>query len=113
MMSKVSKRNEPLGLQYAHAPTSSSSLPSPYPPSIRSRTRSRTPTRPEVKKTKDGKIILSPQPEESPNDPLNWSVLRRDAALLSLGLYCMIGGGITTLLAAGFNNVAETYNVSV
>jgi MFS family permease len=113
MMSKATKQNEPLGLRYAHAPTSSSSLPSPYPPSLRSRTRSRTPTRSEVKKTKDGKIILNPQPEQSPNDPLNWAVWRRDAALLTLGLYCMIGGGMTPILAAGFNNVAKTYDVTV
>lgn len=68
---------------------------------------------PDKKKTKDGKIILEPQPDESGNDPLNWSAFRRDAALLSLGFYCMLGGGMTPILAAGFTNVAETYNVSV
>lgn len=67
----------------------------------------------EKKKTKDGKIILDPQPEDSENDPLNWSTLRRDAALLSLGFYCLIGGGITTILAAGFYDVADEYSVSV
>lgn len=46
----------------------------------------------EKKKTGDGKIILEPQPEDSANDPLNWPTWRRDAALLSLGLYCMLGG---------------------
>jgi MFS family permease len=92
-------------------------LPSPYPSSIRStisRASSlRSRARPEKKKTADGKIILDPQPEDSPNDPLNWPAIRRDAALLSLGLYCMIGGGMTPILAAGFNNVATTYNVSI
>lgn len=68
---------------------------------------------PEKKRTKDGKIILEPQPDDSMNDPLNWPTLRRDVALLSLGFYCMIGGGMTPVLAAGFNNVASTYNVSV
>ena len=68
---------------------------------------------PEKKRTKDGKIILEPQPDDSMNDPLNWPTLRRDAALLSLGFYCMVGGGMTPVLAAGFNNVASTYNVSV
>jgi MFS family permease len=33
--------------------------------------------------------------------------------LLSLGFYCMVGGGMTPILAAGFTNVAETYDVSV
>lgn len=61
--------------------------------------------------TDDGTIILEPQPDDSANDPLNWPAWRRDAALLSLGLYCMIGGGMTPLIAAGFHNVAEEYHV--
>lgn len=65
------------------------------------------------KKTSDGKIILDPQPEDGPNDPLNWPTWRRDAALLSIGLYCMLGGGQTSILAAGFTNVAEDYGVPV
>ncbi|KAK3081381.1 hypothetical protein LTS18_007252, partial [Coniosporium uncinatum] len=52
-------------------------------------------------------------PEDSANDPLNWPTWKRDAALLSLGFYCMVGGGMTPILAAGFNDVAATYNVSV
>lgn len=67
----------------------------------------------EKKKTSDGTIILEPQPEESPNDPLNWPTWRRDSALVSLGLYCMVGGGLTPILAAGFTNVAEDYGVPV
>jgi MFS family permease len=66
----------------------------------------------EKKKTDDGKIILEPQPEDSENDPLNWPAWRRDMALLSLGFYCMIGGGLTPLLAAGFTDVAEEYHVT-
>ncbi|KAK7743810.1 hypothetical protein SLS53_003829 [Cytospora paraplurivora] len=65
------------------------------------------------KKTPDGKIILEPQPEESANDPLNWPTWRRDSALISLGLYCMVGGGMTPVLAAGFTNVAADYDVPV
>jgi MFS family permease len=68
---------------------------------------------PEKKKSKNGRFILEPQPDDSANDPLNWPRVRRDLALLSLGFYCMVGGGMTPVLAAGFNNVAETYNVSV
>lgn len=67
----------------------------------------------ELKKTPDGKIVLNPQPEDSSNDPLNWIIWRKDAALLSIGLYCMVGGGVTPLLAAGFSDVASTFNVSV
>lgn len=65
------------------------------------------------KKTTDGKIILEPQPEDAPNDPLNWPKWRRDAALLSIGLYCMVGGGQTSVLAAGFTDIARDYGVPV
>ncbi|OKL63193.1 hypothetical protein UA08_01888 [Talaromyces atroroseus] len=100
-----SNRNQPLGLRNQPAQTSASSFPSPYPPS-------RSPSRPATKKTPDGRIVLHPQPEESMNDPLNWPSWRRDAALLSLGFYCLLGGGMTPVLAAGFNAVATDYNVS-
>jgi hypothetical protein len=93
-------RNEPLGLRSAPARTSHSSLPTGMPEAL--------PYHPQddKKKTGDGKIILEPQPDDSHNDPLNWASWRRDLALLSLGLHCMIGGGITPLIAAGFTNVA-------
>lgn len=55
---------------------------------------------------------MEPQPDDSHNDPLNWPAWRRDSALLSLGLYCMLGGGMTPILAAGFTNVAATYGVT-
>ncbi|KAE8160823.1 hypothetical protein BDV40DRAFT_289784 [Aspergillus tamarii] len=105
-----SNRNEPLGLRHQPQRTSRSSLPSPYPPS-RSSSRTSAKSRPS-KKTADGQIVLDPQPEDSMNDPLNWPVWRRDAALLSLGFYCLMGGGMTPILAAGFTQVAETYGVS-
>ncbi|KAL8645258.1 MAG: hypothetical protein Q9210_006811 [Variospora velana] len=109
------KRNEPLGLRNAPARTSASSLPSPYPPDARPPMPKRASSQSvhEKKKTKDGTMILEPQPDDSMNDPLNWPALRRDVALLSLGFYCMVGGGMTPVLAAGFSDVAETYDVSV
>lgn len=64
------------------------------------------------KRTADG-IILDPQPDDSPNDPLNWAVWRRNAALLCLGWHCLVGGGQTPILAAGFPDVAKTYGVSI
>ncbi|KAL5115182.1 hypothetical protein ACEQ8H_006936 [Pleosporales sp. CAS-2024a] len=112
LLSKTHNRNEPLGLQHAGARTSASSLPSVYGPRPRTASRSsRQP--PEKKRTKDGRFILDPQPEDSANDPLNWRQLRRDLALLSLGFYCMVGGGMTPILAAGFNQVAKTYHVTI
>ncbi|KAE8442086.1 hypothetical protein EG329_003844 [Mollisiaceae sp. DMI_Dod_QoI] len=105
-------RNEPLGLRNAPARTSASSLPAaPLPTPIRRQSRQSKSTEGK-KKTPDGAIILEPQPDDSNNDPLNWPTWRRDAALLSLGIYCMVGGGMTPILAAGFTNVAATYDVT-
>ncbi|KAJ5668285.1 uncharacterized protein N7477_006855 [Penicillium maclennaniae] len=81
----------------------------PTPPS---RSSSRSRGHPQQKKTADGQILLEPQPDDSVNDPLNWPVWQRDSALISLGLYCLIGGGMTPILAAGFSSVADTYDVS-
>lgn len=106
-------RNEPLGLRNAPATTSHSSLPSQFHASSQSRREFRQSKSGEgKKKTKDGAIILEPQPDDSHNDPLNWPAWRRDAALLSLGFYCMVGGGMTPILAAGFTNVAKTYHIT-
>lgn len=107
--------NEPLGLRNTPARTSASSIPSSLPPTTRPPLRRRGTSRSEQekKRTRDGKMILDPQPDDSLNDPLNWPTLRRDVALLSLGFFCMLGGGMTPVLAAGFNNVADTYDVTV
>ncbi|KAK2757304.1 hypothetical protein FQN54_004818 [Arachnomyces sp. PD_36] len=102
-----SNRNEPLGLKHQPERLSTSSFPG-----SRSSSRRRAPPTPQKKRTPDGQIVLDPQPDDSMNDPLNWPMWRRDLALLSLGFYCLMGGGMTTILAAGFNNVSETYGVS-
>jgi len=111
LLSSIHNHNEPLGLQHAHARTSASSLPTEHHPSSRQSSFSRRPL--EKKRTKDGRFILEPQPEDSANDPLNWRQVRRDLALLSLGFYCMVGGGMTPVLAAGFKDVAKTYHVTI
>ncbi|KAI0391713.1 MFS general substrate transporter [Xylariaceae sp. FL0594] len=108
------ERNEPLGLRNAPARTSHSSIPigiTPEPPSSPLPHESNPSD--DKKMTKDGQIILEPQPDDSHNDPLNWPAWRRDCALLSLGLYCMVGGGITPIIAAGFTDVAKDYDIDV
>lgn len=106
-------------MRNAPARTSHSSIPTGFPEPPETPTGRRSPAlsappaptpEPSKKTTKDG-IILNPQPEESANDPLNWPAWRRDCALLSLGFYCMVGGGMTPILAAGFTNVAEDYHI--
>ncbi|KAI1823738.1 major facilitator superfamily domain-containing protein [Xylaria intraflava] len=102
------ERNEPLGLRNAPARTSHSSIAVgilPEPP-MGLATDGK-------KLTKDGRIILEPQPDDSLNDPLNWPVWRRDSALVSLGLFCMVGGGVGPLIAAGFPDVARDLDVDI
>ncbi len=108
MLLLAADHNEPLGLRNAPARTSHSSIPTGIIHQLPDEVIE-TPK----KKTGDGKIILDPQPEDSVNDPLNWPAWRRDLALLSLGLMCMVGGGTTPLLAAGFTDVAKDYGVQV
>ncbi|KPI44170.1 Protein HOL1 [Cyphellophora attinorum] len=104
----LAKTNEPLGVRRQSGDQRPSTMPSqgfePMP--------IEEADVPEKKRTPSGKVILEPQPHDSPNDPLNWSSWRRDAALLSLGFYCAVAGGITPILAAGFKKVAETYHVT-
>ncbi|KAJ5924079.1 hypothetical protein N7466_008266 [Penicillium verhagenii] len=105
----ASDRNEPLGMRHQPQRMSASSLPTSIQPTSRSSSRNAAP---QIKRTADGQIVLEPQPDDSVNDPLNWPVWQRDTALISLGFYCLIGGGMTTILAAGFSDVAATYKVT-
>lgn len=98
--------DEPLGLSSIPRRSSASTLPTGIPwgfadPPVHEHGRG---TRP--KKTSSG-MILDPQPEESANDPLNWPSWRRNFALGSVGLYCIVGGGLAPLLAAGFPAIAR------
>ncbi|KAF8424282.1 major facilitator superfamily domain-containing protein [Tirmania nivea] len=65
-----------------------------------------------LKHTKDGKFVLDPQPDDNPNDPLNWASWRRDIALFCLGWHCLIGGGQTPVLAAGFGQVSNEFQIT-
>ncbi|KAH6686314.1 MFS1 family protein [Plectosphaerella plurivora] len=109
----ASHKNQPLGMRHTHARNSHSTIPTGFFDPEPEPEPEPVPQEDDKKKTKDGKFILEPQPEDSANDPLNWPKWRRDTSLFSLGFYCMVGGGITPLLAAGFYNVADDYGVSV
>lgn len=111
LLSKYSTRNIPLGLQHESARGRSPTRGSITGEADRRRSLSGSIVA-EKKKTSDGQVILDPQPDDSMNDPLNWPTWRRDAALLSLGFYCMVGGGMTPILAAGFHQVAASLNVT-
>lgn len=119
----TSSRNEPLGVDSESVPgpdaeiAPGSTLPADDAPLPRRRRRSRSlsfslsRSRSRIKRTTDGRIVLDPQPTDSANDPLNWPVWRRDAALLSLGFYCALGGGMTPVLAPAYNSVAQAFGV--
>lgn len=107
LLSKFSTRNIPLGLQHESARGRSSTRGSITGESERRRSMSN-----DKKTSSDGQVILDPQPDDSMNDPLNWPAWRRDAALLSLGFYCMVGGGMTPILAAGFHQVSASLDVT-
>lgn len=64
-----------------------------------------------LKRTKTG-VILNPQPHDNPNDPLNWPIWRRDVALLVLGWHCFVGGGQSSMLAAGLTQLGVEFNES-
>lgn len=61
-----------------------------------------------------GNITLSEtQPEQPKNESFKWKLWRRDLALLCLGLCCFVASGMSTVLAAGFSNVAQTYDIGI
>ncbi|SCU89514.1 LANO_0D05248g1_1 [Lachancea nothofagi CBS 11611] len=66
----------------------------------------------EMQTTKEG-IILNPQPSESKRDPLNWPIWRRDLALIVVGWHCFVGGGQTSILAAGTSGLAKEFDRSL
>ncbi|CAK9438609.1 uncharacterized protein LODBEIA_P28330 [Lodderomyces beijingensis] len=55
-------------------------------------------------------VILNPQPHDSPNDPLNWSMWKRDLCLLIIGFASFLGGGMSPLLAAGMNTLVVEFD---
>lgn len=62
-----------------------------------------------MKKSATG-VILNPQPHDSPNDPLNWSVWKRDLCLLIIGFASFLGGGQSPILAAGLGSLATEFD---
>jgi MFS family permease len=65
-----------------------------------------------VKKSATG-VILNPQPQDNPNDPLNWPIWKRDICLIIIGFQSFIGGGQSSLLAAGMSKLTEEFHSSL
>lgn len=66
-----------------------------------------------LKHTKDGKIVLSPQPSDDPCDPLNWPWWRRNLSYGMIVLMVFLALAHTPALAPMTIELAEQYQVSV
>lgn len=64
-----------------------------------------------LKRTNTG-IILHPQPQDNPNDPLNWPILTKDLCFLIIGFQTFLGGGQTPILAAGLGQLGTEFHKS-
>ncbi|KUJ20891.1 MFS general substrate transporter [Mollisia scopiformis] len=58
-------------------------------------------------------VILVPQPSDSPNDPLNWPLWKKDGILLIVGLSAAVVGAFGPMLSPGFLVIAASLNISV
>ncbi|KAI1475163.1 MFS general substrate transporter [Daldinia eschscholtzii] len=58
-------------------------------------------------------IILTPQPSDSPNDPLNWPTWRKDVILVIVGLSAGVVGAYGPMISPGFVEIAAALNITV
>jgi hypothetical protein len=61
---------------------------------------------------RDGYIILQPQPSDSPNDPLNWSKMRKESIMLLLAFASGVTTALGPMVTPGLPLLAMQYNVS-
>ena len=67
----------------------------------------------ELKTTKDGTIVLIPQPSEDPEDPLNWTWLKKHAVFLSLLPGCFLTDWVITWGTTMFQLQAPEFGVCI
>jgi MFS family permease len=63
-------------------------------------------------RTRNG-IVLSPQPSESLNDPLNWPQASKIVILFILSLTAGITVSLTVMLTTGFQDIAQNFDVDI
>jgi hypothetical protein len=65
-------------------------------------------------KWKNGHIVLNPQPNDDPNDPLNFSQAKKllKVAITSFGV-CIFGATVSPLLNVGLVDIAGQLDTSV
>lgn len=66
-----------------------------------------------LKTTKDGNVVLIPQPSDDPEDPLNWSQWKKNAVFLSLLPGCFLTDWVITWGTTLFEAQAMDWKVSL
>ncbi|KAB2569420.1 putative MFS-type transporter [Lasiodiplodia theobromae] len=64
-------------------------------------------------KGKHSHILLVPQPSDSPNDPLNWPLWKKDVILLIVGFAAAVVGAYGPMLGPGFVPISKQLGISV
>ncbi|KEF56777.1 uncharacterized protein A1O9_06967 [Exophiala aquamarina CBS 119918] len=63
---------------------------------------------------RDAHLVLSPQPSEDPNDPLNWSLVKKEVMIAILCLGAMLNAGTNgPFLNASYFSMAQQLNLDI
>ncbi|KAI1617435.1 serine/threonine kinase 16 [Exophiala viscosa] len=63
-------------------------------------------------KGRNADIVLVPQPSESPRDPLNWPMWKKDLALLIISLDTAVVGAWGPMISPGYATMASDWHMS-
>jgi hypothetical protein len=66
-----------------------------------------------LKHDKSGKLVLVPQPSDSPNDPYNWSRWKKEMFCVAYAFGCGAVGAVGPLLNPALVQAADEFGVSV
>ncbi|KAI6087680.1 MFS general substrate transporter [Hypoxylon rubiginosum] len=60
---------------------------------------------------KDGDIILVPQPSDSPNDPLNWSMIQKNSIMIILAFSSGVTTSLGPMISPGLILISQQFNI--
>lgn len=58
-------------------------------------------------------VLLIPQPSDSPNDPLNWPLWKKDTILFIVGMNAAVVGAYGPMLGPGFVTISKELGITV